>query len=127
MNKEQLKVEEFHKLFNVAIASKPTIPDEKTCNLRYSLIKEEADELKIAMEAKNIVEVADALADLLYVVYGSAVTFGIDIEPIFDEVHRSNMTKVGGQQREDGKIIKPSTYEPANIKHLLEKQKWTKK
>ena len=123
MTEEQLKVQEFHKLFNVPIAYAPCIPDKKTCDLRYSLIKEEADELKVAMERHDIIEVADALADLLYVVYGSAITFGIDIEPIFNEVHRSNMTKVGGYQREDGKIIKPATYEAPNILPLLEKQK----
>lgn len=62
---------------------------------------------------------ADALGDLLYVVFGAAVTFGIDMGPIFDEIHRSNMTKIGGPVRPDGKRLKPATYEPPNLKPLL--------
>ena len=66
--------------------------------------------------------VGDAVADLLYVTYGTAVSCGIDIEPIFREVHRSNMTKVGGTRRDDGKWIKPDDYSPAQIEPLLKQQ-----
>jgi len=67
----------------------------------------------------DTVAVAKELADLLYVVYGTAVSCGIDMEPVFREVHRSNMSKVGGHKREDGKWVKPSTYSPARLELIL--------
>ncbi len=66
--------------------------------------------------------IAKELADVLYVVYGTAVSLGIDMEPVFKEVHRSNMSKVGGYKREDGKWVKPSTYSPASLDKILEAQ-----
>ena len=64
------------------------------------------------------------MADLLYVVYGTAVSYGIDMDPVFREVHRSNMSKVGGYKREDGKWVKPPTYSPAVIEPIwLRKQR----
>jgi predicted HAD superfamily Cof-like phosphohydrolase len=74
--------------------------------------------------AVDIAELADALADLDYVVEGTRIAFGIDGKPIADEVHRSNMTKVGGKRREDGKWEKPDSYSPADIKGELKKQGW---
>ena len=71
---------------------------------------------------KNLPNIAKELADLLYVVYGTAVSYGIDLEPVFQEVQRSNMSKVGGYKREDGKWVKPATYSPAVIKPILEQQ-----
>jgi predicted HAD superfamily Cof-like phosphohydrolase len=65
---------------------------------------------------------AKELADLLYVVYGTAVSLGIDMEPVFKEVHRSNMSKVGGYKREDGKWVKPPTYSPADILPIIKNQ-----
>jgi len=122
MNVEQQSVKEFHEAFDIAIASHPEVPDWATCRLRESLIEEEFKELKDAFMDQNIVLVADALADLLYVVYGTAVSCGLDMEPIFAEVHRSNMTKIGGHKREDGKWIKPATYSPANIDQMIDDQ-----
>lgn len=119
MNKEQEAVELFHKTFEQPIETTPLVPNEKSCELRVTLIQEELDELETAFLNKDIVEVADALGDLLYVVYGAGVVCGIDLENVFNEVHRSNMTKVGGHKREDGKWVKPDTYEPANIKKVL--------
>jgi len=66
--------------------------------------------------------VAKELADLLYVVYGTAVSYGLDMDPVFREVHRSNLSKVGGYKREDGKWVKPPTYSPADVKPLLARQ-----
>ncbi|MEC4688424.1 MAG: hypothetical protein VST64_08985, partial [Nitrospirota bacterium] len=66
--------------------------------------------------------VAKELADLLYVVYGAAVSCGIDMEPVFQEVHRSNMSKLGGYKRADGKWVKPPTYSPASIQPILQAQ-----
>lgn len=91
-------------------------------NLRLALIREELEELTKAFIDQDIVQVADAIADLLYVVLGTAVCCGINISPIFQEVHRSNMTKVGGHRAENGKWIKPDTYSPANLAPLIELQ-----
>lgn len=72
----------------------------------------------------DIVSVADAIADLLYVVYGAAVAYGINIDPVFGEVHRSNMTKfIDGHRREDGKWVKGPSYEPARIAEVLHAQR----
>jgi len=122
MNKVLEQVKEFHKTFNYPINIKPTLEDKFQQDLRVRLIQEELDELKEAIIKKDIVKVADALGDLLYVVYGAAITFGIDIGIVFDEIHRSNMTKVGGYKRNDGKWIKPSTYTPPNIKGIIDYQ-----
>ena len=100
----------------------PSIPDEPTTILRKRLIQEEFEELQEAMDEKNLASIAKELADLLYVVYGTAVSLGIDMEPVFREVHRSNMSKVGGYKREDGKWVKPATYSPAALDKILEVQ-----
>ena len=80
------------------------------------------DELQAALGQKDVAAVAKELADLLYVVYGTAVSCGIDLEPVFREVHRSNMTKVGGHKRADGKWVKPPGYSPARIEPILAMQ-----
>lgn len=122
MYEAQQMVFEFHKEFDIHIAYTPTVPDEKTKDLRVRLIKEEFDELQEAFEEKDLPNIAKELADLLYVVYGTAVSYGIDMEPVFQEVQRSNMSKVGGYKREDGKWVKPATYSPADIRPILERQ-----
>jgi predicted HAD superfamily Cof-like phosphohydrolase len=111
-------VEEFHRLFNIVIHQTPTVIDERTRMLRERLIHEEFDELKEAMAKNDLFAVAKELAD----VYGTAVSYGIDMEPVFREVHRSNMSKVGGYKREDGKWVKPATYSPAMIEPILTEQ-----
>ncbi|MGH7256101.1 MAG: MazG nucleotide pyrophosphohydrolase domain-containing protein, partial [Nitrospirales bacterium] len=103
-------------------AAKPQVPDEATSRLRVNLIREEFEELQQALAQGDTVALAKELADLLYVVYGTAVSCGIDMEPIFREVHRSNMSKVGGHKRPDGKWVKPPTYSPANVSPLLARQ-----
>ena len=115
----QKMVLEFHKEFDIHIAETPSIPDEKTQALRVRLIQEEFDELKEAFERNDLPHIAKELADLLYVVYGTAISYGIDMEPVFQEVQRSNMSKVGGYKRKDGKWVKPATYSPANIEPIL--------
>ena len=123
MNKEQKMVTEFHEAFNITINKYPAIPTLQDRALRQALIAEELEELETAMLNGSITESADALADLLYVVYGTAVSFGLDIEPIFAEVHRSNMTKIGGHKRADGKWVKPDTYSPAKLQPIINSQK----
>jgi predicted HAD superfamily Cof-like phosphohydrolase len=90
--------------------------------LRERLIHEEFEELKEAMAKNDLAGIAKELADLLYVVYGTAVSYGIDMDPVFREVHRSNMSKVGGYKRDDGKWVKPLTYSPAAIEPILAQQ-----
>lgn len=122
MNDAQRMVQEFHKQFEIHVSPTPSIPDEPTQLLRKRLIQEEFDELQEAMQEKDLPSIAKELADLLYVVYGTAVSLGIDMEPVFQEVHRSNMSKVGGHKREDGKWVKPPTYSPAQLDDLLAAQ-----
>ena len=119
----QSMVERFHRLFDICVQQKPGHIDEHTRVLRERLIQEELEELKEAMGTRNLTAVAKELADLLYVVYGTAVSYGIDMGPVFREVHRSNMSKIGGYKREDGKWVKPPTYSPAEIEPILTDQR----
>lgn len=114
---------EFHRAFDVLVGRAPASPDAGVVDLRLKLIKEELAELEAAMAAGDLIGIADGLADLLYVVYGTAVSYGIDIRPIFDEVHRSNMAKVGGAKREDGKVLKPDGWAAPNLAPILEKMR----
>ena len=95
------KVKTFMKTFGQEVKIKPSFSSDKINTLRYDLIKEELEELKIAMENKDLLEVADALTDILYVTYGAGHAFGIDLDKCFEEVQNSNMSKLG----EDGKPI----------------------
>jgi|SRR5271165_4477122 len=121
MTKEQEQVKEWMKLAGQDCPEKPieNLPD-KVHNLRWDLISEEMDELE---NACDLVAVADALGDLMYVILGYAVAHGIDLEPIFQEVHRSNMSKfIDGHRRENGKWIKGPSYSPANLQPIIEAQ-----
>lgn len=126
MTTEQKLVKEFHEKFGLTTNSTPTMPNSDDILLRMRLIDEESEEFSAAV---SLAETADALGDLLYVVYGAAVTYGIDLEPVFKEIHRSNMSKVwaDGSVKKDsyGKVIKPPTYSPANITEELSKQSKT--
>lgn len=122
MRDEQAMVEEFHRKFSILAQATPTDLNEETKRLRVRLIEEEFDELKESMVGGDLAAVAKEMADLLYVVYGTAVSYGIDMDPVFREVHRSNMSKVGGYKREDGKWVKPATYSPARIEPILAEQ-----
>ena len=115
-------VEAFHRMFDILVHRAPTVVDERTRALRERLIQEEFDELKEAMAKNDLPAIAKEMADLLYVVYGTAVSYGIDMEPVFREVHRSNLSKVGGYKRADGKWVKPTTYSPADIQPIIEAQ-----
>ncbi len=100
----------------------PTFPDKKTEDLRKMIIAEEINETFAAMERKDMVEIADGIVDSIVVLIGTALSYGIDIRPIWNEVHRTNMAKIGGKVREDGKKLKPEGWQPPEIKRLLEKQ-----
>ncbi|MBI3604324.1 MAG: hypothetical protein HY205_07765 [Nitrospirae bacterium] len=125
MTDEQRMVEEFHRRFEILIGTTPSAPDEATKSLRVRLIQEEFEELQEALAGHDTAAMAKELADLLYVVYGTAVSCGIDMKPVFQEVHRSNMSKVGGHKRADGKWVKPPSYSPANITPILASQQTT--
>lgn len=122
MTDEQAMVKEFHRTFDIVAHPTPTVVDEGTRELRIRLIQEEFEELKEALAQGDLVSISKEMADLLYVVYGTAVSYGIDMGPVFQEIHRSNMSKVGGYKREDGKWVKPATYSPACIEPIMAEQ-----
>lgn len=93
MTREQAFVEMFHRKCRVPIGLKPQLISEDEYQLRFDLIQEELDEYLDACVDQDLVKIADALGDLLYVVYGAAVVHGLDLEFIFEEIHKSNMTK----------------------------------
>lgn len=101
---------------------KPTIPNEFYKDLRIRLITEEVNETLEAIKNDDMVELADGIADAIVVLLGTAVTYGIDIRPIWNEVHRTNMAKVGGETRADGKRLKPKGWLPPDIKSILIEQ-----
>ena len=108
------KVGIFMKTFGQEVKNQPSFSSEKINNLRYDLIKEELAELKDAMEKKNLLEVADALTDILYVTYGAGHAFGIDLDKCFEEVQNSNMSKLDENGKpiynESGKVMKGPNY-----------------
>lgn len=122
---------EFHRLFGQFVGQVPWVPvsdvvtgsseERDLLRLREDLIAEEYGELKKGIAEGDVVQVADALADLIYVLIGTAVAFGIDLRPVWGEVHRSNMSKVGGPTRADGKILKPKGWQPPQIAEALKK------
>lgn len=126
MNKQFLVQEFMLATGRQAVPLEPTIPDEASSDLRIRLINEEAHEFAVATHEGDMIAVADALADLLYVVYGAAVAWGIEINPVFLEVHRANMQKFapGSYEREDGKWMKPPDWQPPDIESVLEAQGW---
>ena len=95
------KVKIFMETFGQEVKNKPSFSTDKINKLRYDLLKEELDELRVALENKDLLEVADALTDILYVAYGAGHAFGINLDKCFEEVQNSNMSKLG----EDGKPI----------------------
>ena len=110
-------VGDFMEAFGQTVQLDPTWPDFNTRELRLELIQEELDELAQAVDDRDMIQIADALTDLLYVVYGAGHTFGLDLDECFQEVHRSNMSKLGENgrpiHREDGKVMKgPGYFEP---------------
>jgi|TARA_B100001094_G_scaffold35773_1_gene29816 predicted HAD superfamily Cof-like phosphohydrolase len=116
-------VGDFMEAMGQDIEMRPILPEDHIQKLRFDLIEEELDELKLGMDNQNLIEVADALTDLLYVIYGAGQAFGIDLDECFQEVHCSNMSKLGEDgrpiKREDGKVLKPDTYFPPNLKDIL--------
>ena len=117
-------VKKFMETFGQEVKKKAEFPSDKIVKLRYDLIKEELDEFEQAIKEKNLKEVADALTDILYVTYGAGHAFGIDLDKCFNEVQRSNMSKLGDNGKpiynEQGKVMKGPKYFEPNLKKFVE-------
>lgn len=117
-------VKTFMETFGQMVRTKPQFPDKKTMQLRFSLIKEELNELEQAMRTRNLKEIADALTDILYVTYGAGYAYGIDLDKCFKEVQRANMSKLGQDGKpiynEKGKVMKGPNYSEPNLKQFVE-------
>ena len=117
------KVKSFMQTYGQEVKTKANFSDEKTNKLRVDLIKEELEELTKAMDEKDLLEVADALTDILYVTYGAGHAFGINLDMCFDEVQNSNMSKLGEDGKpiynEAGKVMKgPNYFKPDLSKYI---------
>tara|TARA_Y100000310_G_scaffold193641_1_gene193602 strand:+ start:9833 stop:10324 length:492 start_codon:yes stop_codon:yes gene_type:complete len=120
----QQDVAAFHQRFGIPIRFKPQLASSDRRHLRTKLHREEYEELWEAMSSGNITEIADGIADLIYVLLGTAIEYGININPIWDEVQRTNMLKEGGGIRPDGKILKPEGWLSPDIAGILKQQGW---
>lgn len=118
------KVIQFMNTYGQEVKRKAEFPDATTTHLRVDLIEQELDELKEAIANEDLIEVADALADLLYVVYGAGAAFGINLDACFQEVHSSNMSKLGEDgkpiYREDGKVMKGPNFREPDLKTIVD-------
>jgi predicted HAD superfamily Cof-like phosphohydrolase len=124
LSEVMLSVARFHQAFDLPRASRPTTDlPAALAKLRVDLLVEEVGEFADATTARGIVGIADALADVVYVAYGAAVTYGIDLDAALREVHRSNMSKLDEQgkpvYRDDGKVLKSARYTPPDIARVL--------
>jgi predicted HAD superfamily Cof-like phosphohydrolase len=127
MNNEQNAVKDFHVVMGMEDNIVPTLVDGETAGLRIAVIAEEFNEFIEAVANENLVEIADALGDLLYVVYGAANAYGLDMEPIFNEIHLSNMKKIDPETnkvryREDGKVLKPKGWQKPRLAPIIKAQ-----
>ena len=117
------KVKIFMQTFGQEVKKKPSFGSEKINNLRYDLIKEELEELKEALDKKDLVEVADALTDILYVTYGAGHAFGINLDNCFEEVQQSNMSKLDDEDmpiyNDAGKVMKGPKYFKPNLSKFI--------
>ena len=117
------KVKIFMETFGQEVKNKPSFSSDKINNLRYELIREELDELREALNNKDLLEVADALTDILYVTYGAGHAFGIDLDSCFEEVQQSNMSKLDKYGKpiynESGKVMKGPNYFKPNLNKFV--------
>jgi predicted HAD superfamily Cof-like phosphohydrolase len=117
------KVKSFMNTYGQDVKEKAEFPENKIVQLRIDLIEEELNELKEAIKNKDIVEVADALTDILYVTYGAGHSFGVNLDECFDEVQRSNMSKLGEDGKpiynDSGKVMKGPNYFAPNLKKIV--------
>jgi predicted HAD superfamily Cof-like phosphohydrolase len=114
----------FHEACDVPVLDKPQIPSQERCHLRNSLNDEEWEELWSALDRGDLVGIADALADLIYVLVGMALEYGIPLDKVWDAVQQTNIAKIDPatgkvRKREDGKILKPDGWQPPDIAGIL--------
>jgi predicted HAD superfamily Cof-like phosphohydrolase len=116
-------VKKFMQTFGQEVKNKTQLPNDNIVDLRYELIKEELEELNQAIKDKDLKEIADALTDILYVTYGAGHAFGIDLDECFEEVQKSNMSKLGIDGKpiynENGKVMKGPSYFKPNLEKFL--------
>ena len=116
-------VKKFMQTFGQEVKDKTEFPDKKIVQLRYDLIKEELEEFNEAIKDKDLTEIADALTDILYVTYGAGHAFGIDLDECFNEVQKSNMSKIGVNGKpiynESGKVMKGQNYFKPDLSKFL--------
>lgn len=123
MKKVQSDIKQFMQEMDQETPERPSVPDMKVCLLRYKLIDEEInEELLPAINNDDIVGIADACADAVYVIVGTAIAYGIDLVPIWEEVQRTNMLKTTGPIRPDGKRLKPEGWIAPDIAGLIQEQ-----
>ena len=117
------KVKNFMITYGQEVKESASFPDENIIKLRLKLIKEELEELEQALNDKNLLEVADALTDILYVTYGAGHSFGINLDACFEEVQRSNMSKLDEDGKpifnEYGKVMKGPNFSKPNLKQFI--------
>lgn len=124
MEKQILQLKEFQEAFSIQSPKRPKMLPKKRAVLRHKLLQEEVDELK---DAKNLLDVSDAIIDSMYILLGTAYEYGLSdrLVLLFDEIHRSNMSKVGPDGkavfREDGKILKPETYSEPKLQPIIDR------
>lgn len=127
------KIEDFQLAAGAKRPSVPTVPAAAVLRLRQQLIREEYEEVTAAIEGltavstngttPDVTELVHELADLLYVVYGTFSSCGVDADAVFAEVHRANMEKIGGPRRADGKLLKPTGWQPADVEGIVNRMK----
>jgi predicted HAD superfamily Cof-like phosphohydrolase len=127
MERQILQVKQFQEAFGVDLPKRPTLLPMKRAAFRQVLLEEEVDEIRRGFESKDIVQVADGVIDSMYILIGTAHEYGFAdrLPMLFDEVHRSNMSKMGPDGkaifREDGKVMKPDTYSPPKLAIILQR------
>lgn len=115
-------VRAFHEAIGMELPETPQLPSLAVQALRQTLLQEEYTELQAAVNAGDLVAIAQEAADLLYVTYGLCLTYGIDLNPVFAEVHRANLAKTTGPRRADGKQLKPADWQPPDVTSVLAQQ-----
>lgn len=117
-----LDIKDLHYAWGQPVAKKPAVPDDGVKDLRKELIREEVSETLDALDQKDLVGIADGITDSIVVLLGTAITYGINMIPIWDEVHKTNFAKTQGPVREDGKQLKPEGWKPPDIERLIKEQ-----
>ncbi|MBM7846128.1 hypothetical protein [Herpetosiphon giganteus] len=115
-------VRAFHEAIGMELPDSPQLPSVAVQVLRQTLLQEEYTELQAALAAGDLVAIAQEAADLLYVTYGLCLAYGIELNPVFAEVHRANLAKTTGPRRADGKQLKPADWQPPDVASVLVQQ-----